>query len=469
MYNPFLSSRNYDTETAVMLEKATVMDIGKAVAYTNGTQVYLNTPDNLCLLLPDYNDGMLKWLLWHERIHNELKHHNRFYKYLASLDDAKIADEFHVTKDEVNIIMDILVHDWMSEKFPDLVETAQKNLAQFRNRNSLKYTFKTYTLEEMLDEYAKHKKSDDTEEGSGKSGGSGEPTSSEDQPQEGEDTSAKKTHSKDGKKSPKSKPTKTKPGGKKGEDTPPEVNTSTSTTDPDTDKEEEDAHDKTDWSQLDNIDSEEFIDRAKTFELDQTAKRLKQRKLNLARITQTINGLATNTKIRTYKVPNYAQLGQHTILKGNKTGRASLFLCFDASGSMSGEMKLFKEIIQQAIPQALNTPTLWFAGCRNSSTLRDPDGKSYDYYKGTFKDFLPVIADNGWNDDGDRTIELCWRAEQLGYSPIGITDGGGRISWSVPKLKELKRTILVGDSRYWLKEVQRINPRVQILCTDDDE
>ena len=33
----------------------------------------------------------------------------------------------------------------MTSKFPELVETALNNLAQFRNRNSLKYTFKTHT------------------------------------------------------------------------------------------------------------------------------------------------------------------------------------------------------------------------------------------------------------------------------------------------------------------------------------
>ena len=74
-----------------------------------------------------------------------------------------------MTKDEVNIIMDILVHDSLSKMFPELVETAQNNMAQFRNRNSLEYTFKTNTLEEMLDEYAKHKKGEDKTDGDGKS------------------------------------------------------------------------------------------------------------------------------------------------------------------------------------------------------------------------------------------------------------------------------------------------------------
>ena len=181
-----------------------------------------------------------------------------------------------------------------------------------------------------------------------------------------------------------------------------------------------------------------------------------------------MNGLTTSTRIRSYKTPNYAQTGQHTILKGSKPGHAKLYLCFDASGSMSSDMCLFKTIIKNSIPQALSTPTLWFAGvCRNSEKLRDPDGRSGDYFKGTFKDFLYVLADDGYNDDGDRTIELCWRAEQLGYSPIGITDGGGQLKWSIDKLKELKSTILVGSSSYWLEKAHSINPNVQILCTSE--
>ena len=169
MVNPFLSSTHYDTETAIMLERAYVTDIGRAVAYTDGNRIFLNTQDNLFKILPAYDDGMLKWLLWHERMHLELKHHNRFFKYVEEFEkemetpaeafsDGAItrhAKRFNISKDEVNIIMDILVHDWMSKKFPELVETAVNNLAQFRDRNSLSYTFKTFTLEEMLDEYAR--------------------------------------------------------------------------------------------------------------------------------------------------------------------------------------------------------------------------------------------------------------------------------------------------------------------------
>ena len=168
MVNPFLSSTHYDTETAIMLERAYVTDIGNAVAYTDGDRIFLNTQDNLFKILPAYNDDMLKWLLWHERMHLELRHHNRFFRYLEELSEEDTEDEFQVTKSEVNIIMDILVHDWMSKKFPELVETAVNNLAQFRDRNSLSYTFKTTTLEEMLDEYKKFKhKDDDKKEGEG--------------------------------------------------------------------------------------------------------------------------------------------------------------------------------------------------------------------------------------------------------------------------------------------------------------
>lgn len=88
----------------------------------------------------------------------------------------------------------------------------------------------------------------------------------------------------------------------------------------------------------------------------------------------------------------------------------------------------------------------------------------YDgYFKGKFKDFMDVLASSGYSDDGDRTIELCWLAEQAGYTPIGVTDGGGRISWSKDKLKQLKRTVLVGQNPDWLKEVVKINPAVQVL------
>lgn len=425
MVNPFLSGEHYDTETAIMLEKATVLDIKNAVAYTDGTKVFMNTPDNLDKILPAYSDNMLKWLLWHERMHIELNHHKRYFKCLA--DDELLA---RLTKEEVNIIMDILVHDWMAKKFPELVPVAKENLAQFRDRNSLEYTFKTKTLTKMLTEYAESK------EGSYEEG-----------------TSDAKADTKKKKKS-----SKGAPSDKESDiDLSEEGSVNSSSTEP-----------TPDWSQLTTIDSKEFITENESKTYSYQAEQLARKKIQVARLTQTMNSLATGTRVRSYKTPNYAQTGQHTILKGSKPGHAKLYLCFDASGSMSRDMRMFKEIIKNSIPQALSTPTLWFAGaCPNSNKLRDPDGRSEDCFKGTFKDFLDVSAHDGYSDDGDRTIELCWRAEQLGYSPIGVTDGGGQLEWSKDKLKELKSTILVGDSKHWLAKAHSINPNVQILCTSE--
>lgn len=475
MVNPFLSSTHYDTETAIMLERAYVTDIGRAVAYTDGDRIFLNTQDNLFKILPAYDDGMLKWLLWHERMHLELKHHNRFFRYLEELTEEETMDEFHVTKDEVNIIMDILVHDWMSNKFPELVETAVNNLAQFRDRNSLSYTFKHYTLEEMLDEYARHKHGEDSEEteekeedskSKGKGKGKGKAKDKEeDEPKEDEDK--------------KKKPSTDKAHAEGGHDSTPREktgkDTSEITTEPESEQPEPEApghHDETDWSKLDDIDSKEFITESEGNKWVEEINRLKNVKLRLARITKTLNGLVTDTKVRSYKTPSYMQTGQHTIFKGSKKGHASLYLCFDASGSMGGDMDTFKEIIGKAIPQALKTPTVWFSGYAYNEEARnvmrrchDPEGRNDDYFKGTFADFMKISADSGYSDDGDRTIEMCFKAEQLGYSPIGITDGGGRISWSVDMIKQLKRTVLVGHSKEWLKAVQEINPNIQIIYT----
>lgn len=487
MVNPFLSSTNYDTETAIMLERAYVTDIGNAVAYTDGDRIFLNTQDNLFKILPAYDDNMLKWLLWHERMHLELKHHNRFFRYLEELNEEETMDEFQVTKDEVNIIMDILVHDWMSKKFPELVETAVNNLAQFRDRNSLKYTFKTNTLEEMLDEYSKFKHKDED-----KGEGDGEGDDSEETEEKEEDSKSKgkgKGKTKDKKedepkddgdtKEKDKKPSTDKAHAEGGHDSTPREKTgkdeSKVTTEPESEQPEPEApghHDETDWSKLDEIDSKEFITEREGNEWVEEINRLKNVKLRLARITKTLNGLVTDTKVRSYKTPSYMQTGQPTIFKGSKKGKASLYLCFDASGSMDGDMDTFKEIIGKAIPQALKTPTVWFSGWAYRDEGRavmerciDPEGRDDDYYKGTFADFMNISADSGYSDDGDRTIEMCWKAEQAGYSPIGITDGGGRISWSVDMLKQLKRTVFVGHSKRWLDEVKKVNPNIQVIYT----
>ena len=161
-------------------------------------------------------------------------------------------------------------------------------------------------------------------------------------------------------------------------------------------------------------------------------------------------------------MPSTIHVGKGVLLKGRTPGKANLYLCFDASGSMGREMETFKEIISKSIPQAMDVPTAWFSGY-GEKVPRDPTGRNRDYYKAKFKDFMCVYADSGYNDDGDRTIELCYKAEQAGYSPIGVTDGGGQISWSKDMLKQLKRTVFVGQNKCWLEEAQKINPKVQVL------
>ena len=110
----------------------------------------------------------------------------------------------------------------------------------------------------------------------------------------------------------------------------------------------------------------------------------------------------------------------------------------------------------------MDVPTAWFSGY-GAKIPRSKEGRNSDYYKGKFRDFMPVYANSGYDDDGDRTIELCLKAEKQGYSPIGVTDGGGQISWSRDMIKQLQRTILVGQRERWLKAVQKINPKIQII------
>lgn len=477
MANPFLNNDCRDVETAIMLEQAMIHDIGNAVAYTDGDRIFINTDDNLFNILPAYDHNMLKWLLWHERYHKELRHHNRFFKYLEELDEKDTMDEFQVTKEEVNIIMDILVHDSLAKLFPELVETAVNNLAQMRNRNSLSYTFKTNTLEEMLKEYAEFKHN--PEDKGGKGDGEGEES------EEGEetgDTTGTKTKAdepksdkkddkkKDGESESKEDAPKTHGEGGKGGDTPsgkgedkkPDIKDEPAPEPEKTEPEPEPEHDKTDWSKLDDIDSKEFIDTREGDRYVEQINQLKKKKFRLGKLTQTLNGLATTTKQRSYAMPSTIHVGKGVLLKGRTPGKTNLYLCFDASGSMGREMETFKEIISKSIPQAMDVPTAWFSGY-GERIPRDPSGRNSDYYKGKFRDFMPVHADSGYSDDGDRTIELCWQAEQLGYSPIGVTDGGGQISWSKDKLKQLRRTVLVGQNKWWLEDAQKINPKVQIL------
>ena len=465
MSNVFLNNDSRDVETAILLEKAYQHDIGKAVAYTDGNRVFINTDDNLFNILPAYDHNMLKWLLWHEDYHKQLRHHNRFFKYLNELSEEDTMDEFHVTKEEVNIIMDILVHDSLCKLFPELIETAVNNLAQMRNRNSLGYTFKSYTLEEMLDEYSKHKHGED-EEGTGD--GEGKET---DEKGEGKDKGEGKAKSKDtksegDKSEEESDKTKTADGeggdshttpSGKSKDKDPEIKDT-----PAPKPEPESEHDKTDWSKLDKIDSKEFIESDEADEYVYQINELKKKKFRLGKLTQTLNGLATTTKRRSYAMPSTIHVGKGVLLKGRTPGKTNLYLCFDASGSMGSEMETFKEIISKSIPQAMDVPTAWFSGACERIP-RDPEGRNYDYFKGKFKDFMCVYANSGYDDDGDRTIELCLKAEKQGYSPIGVTDGGGQISWSRDMIKQLQRTILVGQRESWLKAVQKINPKIQII------
>lgn len=465
MANPFLNNDCRDVETAVLLEQAYQHDIGKAVAYTDGERIFINTDDNLFNLLPAYDHNMLKWLLWHERYHKELRHHNRFFKYLQELDEKKTMDKFQVTKEEVNIIMDILVHDSLAKLFPELVETAVNNLAQMRNRNSLSYTFKTYTLEEMLKEYAEFKHAPDKDGRSDSKGKEKTDSKDTDDTADSETPKEKKKDTSDGEDAKDGTSKGHEEGGKgstpsgTGKDDKPEIKDEPM---PEPEPEAKPEHDKTDWSKLDDIDSKEFISSSEGDRYIEQINRLKRKKFKLGKLTQTLNGLATTTKVRSYAMPSTIHAGKGVLLKGRTPGKTNLYLCFDASGSMDREMGTFKEIISKSIPQAMDVPTAWFSGY-GEKVPRNPKGRSRDYYKAKFKDFMPVEADSGYSDDGDRTIELCYLAEQAGYSPIGVTDGGGQISWSKNMLQQLKRTIFVGQNPSWLAEAKKINPKIQTL------
>lgn len=466
MANVFLEKGHDELETAILLERAVQVDLSviypsqaNGVAFTDGTRVFVNSDDNLAKILPDYNHGMLKWLLWHEEYHKQLKHHNRFFKYLNELNERDCIDEFQVTKSEVNIIMDILVHDSLAKMFPDLVETATTNLAQMRNRNSLGYTFKTYNLEDMLDEYAKFKhKDEDDKDGAGR----------ETKEDKTDDGATHKSKEKDKEKT--EDKTKDKDETKKGHEEGGDTGESPTTEDEEspemTDKapsepELPDEHDKTDWSKLEDISDEEFISSDTSDRIMRKIDALKRKKFKLAQLTEKLNGMMTTEKIRTYSRPSYIGVDRSLMLKGRKYAKTSLYLIFDASGSMSDELALFKEIISKAIPQAMSVPTEWFSG-GGERIRRNPDGRGWDYYKGTFQDIMPVYASGGYNDDGDRVIELCLKAEEKGFSPIGVTDGGGRIDYPM-NIEKLRRTVLIGGNKAWLERVQKINPRVQIM------
>ena len=473
MANPFLASKDHkEIETAIIYEQAYIHDIGNAVAFTDGEKIFVNTDDNLTMLLPNYNHNFLKWILWHEKFHMELHHHKRYFDYIEQLRELEEDDEFSVTKDEVNIIMDILVHDSLSKMFPELVDIALENLAQMRDRNSLGYTFKTNTLEKMLSEYAEykrknaeHKKETSKQSGAGEGDGSKDKTQAKEEKakdvhkSEQDDNQEEETKNKKGRASGGKSTTK-----EKAEDDKPEVTNETKSS------VAENNHSKTDWSKLNDICTKEFLESDESDYFMKEINRLKNKKIKLGRLTKTLNGLATTKRQRTYRLPSVLQMSDGCIFKGKTQGKVELYLIFDASGSMSGEMGTFKDIISKSIPQAMNCACEWFAGygedVSSYKTETDNTGYTEKYFKAKFKDFIRVRASGGYSDDGDRVIELCYLAEQLGYSPIGVTDGGGKISWSQNKLKLLKRTILVGDNNDWLRKAKEINPHIQTLYID---
>lgn len=464
MANIFLDNGGDDIETALLLERARQCDLSllspsykNAVAFTDGRRVFINSDDNLARILPDYNEGMLKWLLWHERYHMELKHHKRYFAFLDELRKSKEIDKFALTQSEVNIIMDILVHDSLCKMFPELIETATTNLAQLRNRNSLKYTFTTFTLEEMLEEYAKTKRPpDESERDEGEGEGEETEDKKEDKDSTTDKTGKKKSHKEGG--DPTSTDSKDK---SEDSDEIEDESEAPSTPEPE--------HDKTDWSKLEAIEDKEFIDNSDASYLEDKVNRLKRQKFKLAKLTQTLNGMVTTTKMRTYRTPSRIQVQPGVIMKGKLPGKTALYLVFDASGSMGSELATFKKIIKEAIPQAMDVPTEWFSGWSSDGSDKysrydkDFDGRyCKDYHKGKFRDILQVYASSGYNDDGDRVIELCALAEEKGFSPIGVTDGGGGIYYP-DTLKKLKRTILVGQNGWWLAKAKSINPSIQTL------
>ena len=315
-----------------------------------------------------------------------------------------------------------------------------------RNRNSLKYTFKTNTLEEMLDEYRAHKKGEDTGDGD-----------------KSEDTEDKSEDKKEDSKAPSKSKKKGHAGGggiskETGEETEKDESPA-----PD-----ESEHDKTDWTKLEDIDDTEFIDRRDADDYITEINKLKRKKFQLGQLTKALNALATTTRERTYKMPSYVNVGKHTILKGKAPGKTALYVVFDASGSMGSELETFKRIISKSIPHAMDCPCEWFSGCsgKSKSHLCKPhkhnDCTNTDYYKGKFKDIMDVYASSGYGDDGDRVLELCLEAEQKGFSPIGVTDGGGGIYY--PEIaKKLKKSIIVSPCGWWLKDLKELNPNVQTL------
>lgn len=460
MSNVFLTDGRRDYKTAIMLEKALVYDIGDGIAYTDGEKVVLNTEDNLIKLLPEYNEDFLKWLLWHERFHMELAHHRRYFQFEYNVQPEKYNC---LTKQEVNIIMDILVHDSLRKMFPELIPIAETNGAQMRDRNSLFYTFTTYTLEEMLTEYAEFKSGQTSSSQEQSPSSKSSPDKSPDTSEQTEEAQSQSQSSPDKSQSPSEQPSQAQsqsPSEQDGSSQSQSQSQSQAQAPSPSEQlsqpseqpgKQQGRHNETDWSKMPQK-VKEFIDAYDMNTITNAVNRLKHSKVMLGEITQKLSGLATARRYRTYRAYNPIKLENGLVLKGRKPGKAELYLCFDASGSMSGMMYLFKEIITKSVPQALTVPCEWF---------------TKEYGKGVYKDFMDVRARSGYNDDGDRTIELCYEAERKGYSPIGITDGGGQLESSIPHLKQLKNTIIVTPSKWWAGKVREVNKHITIITVND--
>lgn len=447
--NKFLNGKAEDLETAVLYDKAYQLDIGKAIAYTDGTDVFINTDENLTKLLPEYNEDMLAWLLWHEEMHKQLSHHHRYFDYIEK--SSKDNKKFGLTNQEVNIIMDILVHDSMTKMFPDKIATAVKNCAQFRNRNSLKFTFKTNTLEKMLDEYQKHKQSHSQEEGenikskSESKSESSEKNTSKDDRQQSEQPQDKNKN--------KNKAKTEEANDNNNNKTNNKNNKSQETEQPD-DKHNGHHHGETDWSKLKDINTREFIEEEEAEMLKDKIKEIKNIKFNLAQITSRLSSMLTHERTRTYERPSKIFTQRGVIMKGHKPGKCNYKICMDCSGSMQHIINVFKQLLLNSLKAAKHLPAEWF---------------TRDYYKGTFEELLETSASSGYNDDGDRVIMLCEQAEKEGYGAIGISDSGGGI-YNATKMKEilpkLRNTVIISSAKWWLDELKEINPRIQTIYID---
>lgn len=470
-----------DLKTAELFDKAVITDIGNAVAYTDGNRIFINTNEKLYKLLPHYDEyKMLKWLLWHEEFHKELFHHKRFHEFVD-----RRHTPVNLEQQEVNIIMDILVHDSLCKMFPELIETARANCAQLRDCNSLHYPFKARDLMAMLEEYSEYKKE---QEGKGTpSGGGGSDTPEDEDKDETSDDTDETPMNIDNVDGP-AKDDDSSTGSAPIDDIPTsqEVDPTSIKLAPASNSDSKEPKNKIkepDWSILDDIDEEEFIDKWEGEELIRQAKRLQIKRINMGKITRKLASLSTTIKERTYRRPSRRQgLYGNVLAKGKICSQASLYLIFDASSSMYNEMQMFKEIISVSVPGAMNTPTEWFAGSGADAKTKNQDPESETLkklvlnarehaHKGVFKDFMKVQARNGTGCDGDNVIELCYAAEQKGFTPIAVSDlqcsnltyKDTSPTWDI--VAKLRRTIIVGPEyeKSTFDKIKEHNSHIQVF------